>query len=229
MKNLQEKSPIYYAEAEIYDLFAQAEDAKGCVCEALAPLVRGKNVLDVGCGTGKYLELLAPFALHITGIDAAPAQLSVARRHAAGLPNVALVPGDALAVELPKAKYDIALACWMLGTVADDARRLEILRRLEGLIVPGGVVIAVENAEGSEFENIRGRVNDPLLRTRRYNEWLKRQGFLETHLLNSWFQFESIGQAGDVFAAIWGEDKRPLINDSRIEHKIAIYQKRIGI
>ena len=228
MKNLQEKSRIYYAEAEIYDSFAQAEDAPGLVLSVLKPLVAGKMVLDLGCGTGKYLELLAPHAAHITGIDAAAAQLAIAARRTEGIANVSLLAGDALDAALPSASYDIVLACWMLGTIADEAKQKAILGRCEGLLSPGGSLVLVENAEGSEFEDIRGRVNDPQLRTRRYNEWLNARGFRETNSLDSWFEFKSRAEAQDHFAAIWGEDKRPRIASHRIGHKIAIYQKRIG-
>ncbi len=226
MKNLQEKSPIYYAEADIYDAFAQAEDAEGLVLQALQPLVAGKRVLDLGCGTGKYVELLAPHAAHIIGLDAAPAQLAIARRRADGLRNVDFALGDALDASLPKEKYDIVLACWMLGTVADKAKRAAILRRMEKLAPH---IVLVENAEGSEFEAVRGRVNDPRRRTRRYNEWLIGQGFRETDRLEALFEFRTVDEARNIFAAIWGEDKRPLLTARHIGHKIAIYQKRIGI
>lgn len=226
MKNLQEKSPIYYAEADIYEAFAQAEDAGGLVLAALTPLVKGKTVLDLGCGTGKYLELLAPHAAHITGIDAAGAQLDIARRKTAALGNVILVHGDAADAQLPHAKYDVVLACWMLGTIAEETKQKAILTRFA---LPGTRIILVENAEGGEFEDIRGRANDPLLRTRRYNDWLLGQGFAETHRLDAWFEFETAAQAREVFAVIWGEDKRPRVRDRRIEHKIAIYLRVIAI
>lgn len=222
MKYLQEKSPIYFSEADVYEAFAQAEDAGQLVLEVLKPLVTGKSVLDLGCGTGKYLELLAPHAAHITGIDAAAAQLGIARQKTGGLANVALVQGDAADAVLARETYDVVLACWMLGTIAEEIKRKAILNRFSS---PGTRFILVENAEGSEFEDIRGRVNDPLLRTRRYNDWLLAQGFTETHRLDAWFAFRTAAEAQDIFAAIWGDDKRKRVTSRRIEHKIAIYQR----
>lgn len=226
MKNLQEKSRTYYEEADVYDAFARAEDVEGLVLKVLQPLVAGKAVLDLGCGTGKYVELLAGEAAHITGLDAAPAQLAVARGRTRGLKNIDFVLGDALSAPLPRQKYDITLACWMMGTIADEDKRAAILRRMEAL---SSHIVLVENAEGSEFEIIRGRMNDPQKRTRRYNDWLIAQGFRETHQLDAKFEFETLTQAQDIFASIWGEDKRALVHSRHIGHKIAIYQKKIGV
>ncbi|MET0365105.1 MAG: bifunctional 2-polyprenyl-6-hydroxyphenol methylase/3-demethylubiquinol 3-O-methyltransferase UbiG, partial [Sphingobium sp.] len=43
----------------------------------------GKRVLDVGCGAGLLCEPLARLGAEVTGIDATPANIDVARAHAA--------------------------------------------------------------------------------------------------------------------------------------------------
>lgn len=48
--------------------------------DARAPLA-GKHVLDVGCGGGILSEAMAELGAEVTGIDAAPAPLAVARMH----------------------------------------------------------------------------------------------------------------------------------------------------
>jgi hypothetical protein len=114
----------------------------------------------------------------------------------------------------------------MLGTVTDEAKGAAILRRMEKLAPH---IVLVENAEGGEFEAIRGRVNDPLLRTRRYNDWLVAQEFVETDRLDARFEFRTAEEARDIFSAIWGAGKRALVTSRQTGHEIAIYQKRIGI
>src|SRR3954470_1481109 len=47
-----------------------------------APLV-GKTALDVGCGAGLLAEPLARLGAKVTGIDASPEVIAVARDHAA--------------------------------------------------------------------------------------------------------------------------------------------------
>src|SRR5918993_2979534 len=46
--------------------------------------LEGKSALDVGCGAGLLAEPLARLGATVTGIDATPEVISVAREHAAG-------------------------------------------------------------------------------------------------------------------------------------------------
>lgn len=61
---------------------------------------KGKRVLDIGCGEGKYLRLLSPYCETITGVDANPEQVKKLKGAGfdAHLPN-----------ELAPAKYDVLL------------------------------------------------------------------------------------------------------------------------
>src|ERR1700741_4805315 len=50
---------------------------------AFRPL-EGKHALDVGCGAGLLAEPLARLGASVTGLDAPPENIAVARAHAAG-------------------------------------------------------------------------------------------------------------------------------------------------
>lgn len=227
MSNLQEKSGIYYAQADVYEAFSAAEDVAGLVLAELLPAMKGKTVLDLGCGTGKYTVLLAPHAKHITGLDAAPAQLEIVHRRAASFTNVDFIEGDAAEVNLTRT-YDVVLGCWMLGTIADEAKRGVILDRLDYNIAFGGEIFLVENAEGSEFERIRGRTDDPQQRTKRYNDWVLACGFRILRELDAHFEFETLQRAREVFGAIWGDAAAARVKGATIAHKITIYRKALG-
>lgn len=223
--NLMADSEIYASKAELYDRFSEAEDAEGKVFNLLLPEVGNKTVLDIGCGTGKYLALFAPHVTHITGVDIAPAQLAVARKKTGHHDNVAVIEGDAATVALPKERYDIIVSTWALGTIYDDAHRAAVITRAETLLMPGGKIFLVENDEGGEFEDIRGRLNDPLLRTQRYNQWLMEHGFTVFEQISTAFKFDSADEARSTFAAIWGEEAKSKVNSHIIMHKIAIFKK----
>jgi ubiquinone/menaquinone biosynthesis C-methylase UbiE len=79
----------------------------------LLPNVAGKRVLDLACGTGRWLEkwLAAGPALGI-GIDFSPAMLSVAREKTA-IPG-RLARADCLKLPLRNASFDLAICSFAL-------------------------------------------------------------------------------------------------------------------
>jgi 2-polyprenyl-6-hydroxyphenyl methylase/3-demethylubiquinone-9 3-methyltransferase len=97
------------------------------------------TVLDVGCGGGLLSEPLARQGARVTGIDLEPANLAVARRHAAerGLEidyrEVAVEP---LAAE--PARFDLVCVMEVVEHVADpDA----FLQACGALVAPGGALV----------------------------------------------------------------------------------------
>ncbi len=107
--------------------------------DQLVPL-RGKVVLDVGCGGGILAESMARRAGHVTGIDLAARPLGVARLHAleAGVSNLDYreVATETLAVETPAA-FDVVTCMEMLEHVPDPA---SVVRACATLVKPGGWV-----------------------------------------------------------------------------------------
>ena len=107
--------------------------------DGLASL-RGKQVLDVGCGGGILSEAMARRAAHVLGIDLAAEPLGVARLHAleAQVANVDYreISTEALAAERPAA-FDIVTCMEMLEHVPDPAA---VVRACAVLARPGGWV-----------------------------------------------------------------------------------------
>jgi 2-polyprenyl-6-hydroxyphenyl methylase/3-demethylubiquinone-9 3-methyltransferase len=103
-------------------------------------VLRGKAVLDVGCGGGILSESMARRAGHVTGIDLAAKPLGVARLHAleAGVTNLDYrhVAAEALADESPMA-FDVVTCMEMLEHVPDPASTVRACARL---VRPGGWV-----------------------------------------------------------------------------------------
>jgi len=107
--------------------------------DALAGL-RGKSVLDVGCGGGILAEAMARRATQVTGIDLATKPLGVARLHAleAGVANLDYreIAAEALAAERP-GSFDAVTCMEMLEHVPDPA---SIVQACSTLVKPGGWV-----------------------------------------------------------------------------------------
>ena len=61
-----------------------ADRAEKRLLDRLARPPPGESGLDFGCGTGRYLEWLHAKGLRVTGVDASPDMIMVARRRLAG-------------------------------------------------------------------------------------------------------------------------------------------------
>ena len=225
--SLSEGSKSYYSEARIYEQFSQAEDFPGLVYHFLLPRIRRRIVLDIGCGTGKYIILFAPFAKKYYGLDVSRAQLKIARKKAKSLMmlrKVSFLNSSAEKTGLPDESVDVVLATWVFGTILDSRRRANAVSEVERVLKKKGRIYLVENDVGSEFESIRGRYPDAR-RTKAYALWLEKQGFVVVKKFDSYFKFNSKMQAYRVIKSIWGSKAASKAKGKMIRHKIAVYSK----
>jgi ubiquinone/menaquinone biosynthesis C-methylase UbiE len=93
-----------------YSRLRASPDYVDPLTEAVVELgdLRGRQVLDVGCGPGAVLaQLTRAFGVHGVGLDASPEMIEVARRDAPGLDQLHV----GLAEELPYAdgSFDAAV------------------------------------------------------------------------------------------------------------------------
>ena len=107
--------------------------------DGLAAL-RGKQVLDVGCGGGILAEAMARRGARVIGIDLATRPLGVARLHAleSGVEGVEYreVAAEELAAEQP-GRFDVVTCMEMLEHVPDPSA---VVRACATLAKPGGWV-----------------------------------------------------------------------------------------
>jgi SAM-dependent methyltransferase len=126
---------VYTETADLYDLAYSWKDYPA-ETERLRALVgrEGGTLLDVACGTGRHLELLAAH-YRAEGVDLDPAMVAQARAR-----GLTASEGDLLTLDLGR-RYDV-VACLFssIGYVPDLAGAIA---RLAAHVAPGGV-LAVE-------------------------------------------------------------------------------------
>ncbi len=94
---------------------------------------RGKDVLEVGCGTGLILKDVAREARRAVGVDLSAGMLR--RSHARGL---RVAQGDATSIPFASESFDVVCSFKVLPHVRDLAAALAEMARL---LRPGGVLL----------------------------------------------------------------------------------------
>jgi SAM-dependent methyltransferase len=122
---------------------------------AIGPMHAGETVLDIGCGAGMDLLLAArrvgPRGRAI-GVDMTEAMAGRARRSAerAGLAQVEVRMGDALALPVEDASVDVVISNGVINLTPDKEQAYaEVLRVLKpgGRLQLGDIVVASELSE----------------------------------------------------------------------------------
>ena len=111
------------------------------------------GLLDIGTGTGRMLELLAPRATRALGVDQSPRMLGMARARLerAGLRNTQLRQGDIFALPVERGGYDLVVLHQVLHYLDDPSRAL---REAARTLRPGGRLMVVDFAPHGE-ESLR--------------------------------------------------------------------------
>ena len=144
----QKAAAYFAAHADTWDTIRSLHVADETVERAIQDEV-GETplhaLLDLGAGTGRMLELLAPLARRAVGIDQSPAMLKVARARieSAGLRNVQLRQGDIYAIPVEREGYDLVVIHQVLHYLGDPARAV---REAARALRPGGRLIIVDFA-----------------------------------------------------------------------------------
>ena len=100
--------------------------------------VRGKDVLDVACGTGRHADLLAGDGCTVVGIDKNEGMLRIARRK---VPKAMFHRGDMKTFRLPR-RFDVILC--MFTSMNYNTRMADLvktLRNFERHLADGGIIV----------------------------------------------------------------------------------------
>ena len=220
-KTLKEDSKTYYEEANYYEEFSKYEDYPRKIEKFLLPKIKGKIVLDLGCGSGKYLKLLAPLSKEYYGLDISKQQLKLAKEKARKMSNVKFFNSSAENIPLPDKSVDIVIATWVISAVNGFKRKKKMLDEINRVLKNNGNTYLVENDSKEEFEEIRGHPK----RAENYNKWIIKQGFKQIKNIKTYFKFHSFQAANKIFDKIWGKRVSNQIKSNIIKHKVIIFEK----
>jgi len=124
---------------------------------ALLGDVRGKRILDAGCGNGKMSRLLEKAGASVVGVDVVPEQIDRARR--ASPETIRYEVGDLVhldELDLP-GDFDLAISL-MTFLHLDSVQFGQALKQIKGLLKKGGTFVWADVHPGRypEGERIEG-------------------------------------------------------------------------
>jgi ubiquinone/menaquinone biosynthesis C-methylase UbiE len=140
--------------------------------EFIKHVVKGGDVLDIGCGPGRDLATLLTRGFKATGIDTSAKMLTIARKHA---PQAKLTQMDAVHLHFPDISFDGVLSYYALIHLSTDLM-LQAFGEIYRVLKPGAPFLLVQ-CEG----NFEGQLPDlmapgkTLFRNFRPRRWLEQQ------------------------------------------------------
>ncbi len=137
-------SPNIWNHPATYEIENRAADPEGRLESAMRAVAdwSGRDVLDVGCGTGFHLARFADTARSVTGVEPHPDLVAIARRRTGNRGNVSVLTGSAQALPLPPASVDVAQARWayFFGPGCEPG-----LTELDRVVRRGGTAFVIDN------------------------------------------------------------------------------------
>ncbi len=120
--------------------------------------IKGKKVLDYGCGTGTNLEWLALDAKEVVGIDLSGKSLEVAEKMVQKNrleSKINLLLMDCEKMEFPDNSFDVVFD----GCAFSSLDLKNVLPELKRVLKPNGFVIGIETLGHNPFTNFKRLIN----------------------------------------------------------------------
>ena len=160
------RRPFYGEYAWAFDLVIDRPVRKECAVIAGWLIDRGilpgAEVLDAGCGTGRYAIELARRGYVVQGMDLSPDLIEVATRATGGSTGgVSFTVGDI--TRLPTSQYAAILCRGVLNDIIDDAGRDAVFAAFSEGVQANGVLILDVRDWGASLER---KTREPLFRKR---------------------------------------------------------------
>jgi ubiquinone/menaquinone biosynthesis C-methylase UbiE len=215
---------IYANQAAKYEQMVAREDYEGNILPALLgirPFTNQTIVIELGAGTGRLTQLLAPHVSRITAMDISPHMLSVAREKLdlAGFSHtkatkerkparsVSLAAADNRQLPIASQTADVALVGWSLGHFVGwyptDWRDQigQALTEMQRVLRPGGTSILLETLGTG-----RETPQPPHEGLAAYYKWLENEHGFSAAWIRTDYRFASVDEADALTRFFFGDE-----------------------
>ena len=179
-------SPNIWEHPGTYELENLAFDPDGLVEAAMRDVAdwAGRDLLDIGCGTGFHLPRFAATARSVTGVEPHAPLVSLARRRTARLGGaVSVLQGSAEVLPVPDSSIDVAHARWayFFGPGAEPG-----LAELSRVVRRGGAAFVIDNDGTRSTFGRWFRAGYPTVDPAAVERFWSAHGWSRTRVLTEW-------------------------------------------
>ena len=198
MNNSISHKKVYDELAEEYEkradsLLAVTEDAMSYFSPYIKP---GGSVLDVGCGVGIAMSVLAKKGFKVTGIEISPKMAEFTRRRN---PGAKVMVGDFSEMKFDD-KFD-AIPAFAFIHLFPKAKVTAIFSKIKSILNPDGVALlsSTESLESKEGIYVKEDFGKEYKRFRKF--WTEQE--LRESLINAGFKELALRKFTDPFGKTW--------------------------
>ena len=109
-----------------------------------------ERILEIGCGTGEFSNLLARRGKNVMAIDLSPQMIHRAREHTQLHSNIDFVAADVMTYEFPKNHFD----CIATLTTIHHLPLEKILKKIKEALKHGGVFLCLDLYQQSRLSDL---------------------------------------------------------------------------
>lgn len=114
--------------------------------------IKPNITLDLGCGTGRFCELLAPKTNFLIGLEITHQMLKCALNEKIKYPNIKFVLFNGLNLPIKDMKVDLVITVWVLQYVTDTVILQKIISEIKRCLKLGGRVLSIEQVSEKRWQ-----------------------------------------------------------------------------